>query len=81
MEPAVKRWTAAADGGDRWALSGAVQVGSAHANVRYRECMESTQPNQGSPKRDLGWVVWILVVAAFLAFAVYSGLNIDPARY
>jgi len=43
--------------------------------------MESTQPNQGSPKRDLGWVVWILVVAAFLAFAVYSGLNIDPAGY
>jgi hypothetical protein len=43
--------------------------------------MESTQPNQGSPKRDLGWVVWILMVAAFLAFAVYSGLNIDPTRY
>ena len=37
--------------------------------------------SRGPAKRNLGLAVCLLILAAFVAFAVYSGMNVDPGRY
>ncbi len=43
--------------------------------------MEVRGKNRGPAKRSMGLAVWLLILAAFVAFAVYSGMNVDPSRY
>lgn len=43
--------------------------------------MEVREKNRGSAKRGMGLAVWLLILAAFVAFAVYSGMNVDPSRF
>jgi hypothetical protein len=43
--------------------------------------MEVQDRQRGPAKRGMGLAVWILILAAFVAFAVYSGMNVDPSRY
>jgi hypothetical protein len=43
--------------------------------------MEIREKQRGPAKRSLGLAVWLLILAAFVAFAIYSGMNVDPSRY
>lgn len=43
--------------------------------------METSGKQRGPAKRSMGLAVWILILAAFVAFAVYSGVNVDPSRF
>jgi hypothetical protein len=43
--------------------------------------MEAPEGNRGPAKRSMGLAVWLLILAAFVAFAVYSGMNVDPSRF
>ena len=43
--------------------------------------MASAEKERSPAKRGLGVAVWILLLAAFVAFAMYSGVNVDPSRF
>lgn len=43
--------------------------------------MESPGRHRGPAKRSLGMALWLLLLAAFVAFAIYSGMNVDPSRF
>ena len=40
--------------------------------------MEPTGKHRRSSKRSMGLAVWLLILAAFVALAVYSGVHVDP---
>lgn len=43
--------------------------------------MAPAEKHRHPTKRGLGVAVWILLLAAFVAFALYSGIHVDPSRY
>ena len=43
--------------------------------------MEAHGKQRGPAKRSLGLAVWLLILAAFVAFAIYSGKNVDPSKF
>lgn len=43
--------------------------------------MEKSDRQRGPARRGMGMALWFLILAAFVAFAVYSGINVDPSRF